>query len=134
MASTLRPPDFMRASCCSAGVTYRTGWRERRRTRIQASYYHQRNAAVTTTSDTSPIAADEPAEAALATEPSQLNPACLPGQEDDTPLSPADLQAYMQQHSIVGAIVPPLNGAPAPPGCIEVKSLLFLVGSHPVVS
>lgn len=53
---------------------------------------------------------------------------------DNIPLGTADLEAFCQQRGISAALVPALGGKPPPPGCVEVKSLLFLVNNHPVVS
>lgn len=49
------------------------------------------------------------------------------------PQGTADLRRYLLEHGVTATIVPPLNGAPPPPGCVEVKSLVYLVGGTPVV-
>lgn len=59
--------------------------------------------------------------------------AAVHGVEENVPLGTADLQRFMERHSIAGAVVPPLNGAPPPTGCCEVKSLVFVVDGRPLV-
>lgn len=40
----------------------------------------------------------------------------------------------MAERGITGQVVPQLGGAPPPPNCCEVKSLVFLVDGQPIVS
>jgi len=56
--------------------------------------------------------------------------------DEDTPLGTADLERFMSLHGITAAVVPPLDGAPLPPGQLacEVKSLVFLADTQPIVS
>lgn len=49
-------------------------------------------------------------------------------------LSTADLQRFISERGIAAEVVPPLQGAAPPPGCCELKSLVFLAGGQPVVS
>lgn len=98
--------------------------------------WHARAAAATGTS----AAAAAQAAAREAAAPPSLQQTIMPDGEranarlDNTPLGAADLEAYCQQRGISATLVPPLDGRPPPLGCVEVKSLVFLVNSHPLVS
>lgn len=76
------------------------------------------------------------AAAVAATAPSVVQVASLPATPggDAAVLSTADLQRFMAQRGIAAQVVPPLNGAPPPPACLELKSLVFLAGGQPLVS
>lgn len=49
-------------------------------------------------------------------------------------LSTAALRRFITERGIAAEVVPPLDGAAPPPGCCELKSLVFLAGGQPVVS
>lgn len=73
----------------------------------------------------SPIAVTATAATATAIEPAD---------EEDVPLGSDGLQRYIELHGVAAEFVPPINGAPPPlPRCCELKTLVFLVDSHPIV-
>lgn len=71
-------------------------------------------------------AANPAATAGAAAHPASCNP-------DGNQLGTADLRRFLEQHGIAAAVVPALEGAPPPPGCVEVKSLVYLLGTQPLV-
>ena len=75
-----------------------------------------------------------PAAAAAATSDRSTATATASGADVDAPLGTADLERFMSLQGITAAVVPPLNGGPLPLGCTEVKSLVFLAHTQPIVS
>jgi hypothetical protein len=56
------------------------------------------------------------------------------GADEGAPLGTVDLERFMSLQGITAAVVPPLNGGPLPQGSVEVKSLVFLAHTQPIVS
>ena len=58
----------------------------------------------------------------------QITPAAV------APLSTSHLERFIAERGIAARVVPQLGGAPPPPGCCELKSLIFLADGQPIVS